>query len=510
MNKARYLFLLFAGVLLLAGCQKGFLERKGGVEVRFTVASSPQTKTAYDGGSYGGYDRIAWIDGDQVLIWGDNAHVNGSDAIVRNASYDIDGSSVQNSNSKSTANLVLKETGGLVFDEDADSYNFAAIYPATGFSAISMTDDGVVKSVKPSIPAAQTLTDGFPDMSKAVLLGTPVNVEFAEPVRLEFTPIYTMFQFTICAEKDMKVTGVDLISSKVVNNEVEFGPSTMNGPYDLNFNFTQGWSISVPNEVTEESSQISATFATPIQLTKEDGASTTNTATFAVLAVPNDITGLSVVFHVITDDGEETRTLRVSYAKDDEGGKYSKGDPVNFEKCKKHNITGITLPANMAPNVALDLKVIPWEDETGTITYGPGQPVVSAIALEYASGAAINEGEERRLNNNFANATDPIKAYFYVFSPTDATWKIKIAGATDKFTVTSANATSTSAKELSGAVNGNTTNPGRVDFTIAMNGATATDKIQLTFSLMLGDREISIDSEIIRGKELTITGKVGQ
>ena len=510
MKRARMFFLLFAGVLFLAGCQKGFNERIGGAEVRFTVASNPQTKTAYDGGSYNGYDRISWIDGDQILIWGDNARVRESDPAVRNAAYDIDGTSVQNNNNKSTAKLVKKETGGLVFDEGASSYNFAAIYPASGFSAITMTDEGVVTAVKPEIPAAQTLTDGFPDMTKAVLMGTPVNVEYMESVNLQFNPIYTMLQFSINAEKDMKVTGVDFISSKVENEGSTFGPSVLNGPYELRCSFTQGWSIIVPDEATEQNSKTTVTFASPIELTKSEGAATTNTASFAVLAVPQDITGLSIVFHVTTDDGDQTRTLTVSYAKDDANGHYRKGDPVNFEKCKKHNITGITLPANMAPNIALDLQVIPWEDETGTITYGPGQPVVSAIALEYASGAAINEGEERRLNNNFANATDPIKAYFYVFSPTDATWKIKIAGATDKFTVTSANATSTSAKELSGAVNGNTTNPGRVDFTIARNGATASDKIQLTFSLMLGDREISIDSEIIRGKELTITGKVGQ
>lgn len=498
--------LLLAGVFLLAGCQKGLFERKGGVEVRFTVDSSPKTKTAYDGGSYGGYDRIAWIDGDQVLIWGDNAHVNGSDVIVRNASYDIDANTIQNNNSKSTANLVLKETGGLIFDENANTYNFAAIYPATGFSTISMTDDGIVKSVKPIIPASQTLTDGFPDMSKAVLIGTPVNVEFAQPVRLEFNPIYTMFQFTICAEKDMKVTGVDLISSKVINKEVEFGPSTMNGPYDLNFNFSQGWSISVPNEVTEENSKISATFATPIQLTKEEGATTTNTATFAVLAVPNDITGMHVVFHVITEDGEETRTLKVSYAKDDESGKYSKGDPINFEKCKKHNITGITLPANMSTNVVIDLQVIPWEDETGTVTYGVGQPAITSNALEYASGASDNEGSDRRINNHFAGS-NPIHAYFYVFSPVGATWKMKISGDTDKFTVASPEATSSSSTELSGTVGSGTDYPGRVDFSITKNGATASNKIQFTFYVVVGGREISINSEIIRGSALTITGE---
>ncbi len=68
MKKARILFLLLAGVLLLAGCQK---EGKiGGKDaIRFTASSNPGTKTAYSGDVVNGYERIEWNMGDKNRIY---------------------------------------------------------------------------------------------------------------------------------------------------------------------------------------------------------------------------------------------------------------------------------------------------------------------------------------------------------------------------------------------------------------------------------------------------------
>ena len=132
------------------------------------------------------------------------------------------------------------------------------------------------------------------------------------------------------------------------------------------------------------------------------------------------------------------------------------------------------------------------------------------MALEYAKGAAKTSGSDRRWANNFANNTDPIEAYFSVYSPQNANWKIKVTGATNKLLVTADNATSTTTDdglELTGATGG------RVHFTITRatgdNAPTDSDEIKLNFFVVLNGREISMNSEITRKNELTITGKVG-
>ena len=159
-------------------------------------------------------------------------------------------------------------------------------------------------------------------------------------------------------------------------------------------------------------------------------------------------------------------------------------------------------------SIKLTLKVIDWGDKSGTIAYGSGS-IITAMALEYSSGAAVTTGSGRRQNNYFANATDPIKAYFSVYAPVGKTWKIKISGDTGLFTVTSEQATSSSATELSGPIGGADGNTGRVEFTIAKNAsATASNSIKLDFVVVDGDREMSINSEVTRKNALTITGQV--
>ena len=160
-------------------------------------------------------------------------------------------------------------------------------------------------------------------------------------------------------------------------------------------------------------------------------------------------------------------------------------------------------------SIKLTLKVIDWGDKSGTIAYGSGS-IITAMALEYSSGAAVTSGSGRRQNNYFANATDPIKAYFSVYAPVGKTWKIKISGDTGLFTVTSEQATtSSSATELSGPIGGADGNTGRVEFTIAKGAsATASNSIKLDFVVVDGNREMSMNSEITMGNALTITGQV--
>ncbi len=168
-------------------------------------------------------------------------------------------------------------------------------------------------------------------------------------------------------------------------------------------------------------------------------------------------------------------------------------------------------------DIVLTLTVVPWDEENPKVIYGTG-PAISAIALEYISGAAVTTGGGRRRNNYFANATDPIKGYFSVYAPVGLNWKIKVTGDTDLFTVESPQATPASGEgedvdpnEIVGIIGGENEDNGRVEFIITKkNGATAQNSIKLSFLVVMSDgREISMNSEVTRSNgPLTITGQV--
>lgn len=479
-------------MLTLAGCQKGLFEMKGGKEVVFTATSAVGTKAAY-GDASGGYQRIDWEEGDDIVIFSNLAKTQDGN----NSSVYLIKSPITTSGATSKAGLDNQGSGLRYLDSEDGPYWFAGAYPSTGLSL-----SGTSATVTGSIPSEQTITaNGFPSMENTLMLSDPTKVNKDEAVSLYFKPLFTTFEIKCTAEEDMQLVGFMLQSES----------SNLNG----SFNYVTDLSVQSPEwtEPTESdgSKTIQVTFPSAIDL--KAGKDTT----FGFYTVPFDATDLAFKFFVKLDgsDVQETRALRVTYAKDDPDGKYSQGQSVVFAGGKKHNISGITIPANMSDEIVIDLAVIPWDDASEdpyTITYGP-DAVVNALALEYASGAAITSGSGRRTNNNFANATDPIHSYFSVYSPVGngAKWKIKVTGATSKLLVSADNATSTPTDdglELTGATGG------RVHFTIDRgtgdNAPTASDQIQLNFFVVLNGREINMNSEITRGGALTITGKVGQ
>lgn len=484
-------------MLILAGCQKGLFENKGGREVTFTATAGVSTKAAY-GDAVGNLQRIDWQADDEIVIFSDKA-VNSQGNTF--APYKINGETISASGATSRAQLTGEYENVLRYiDEDQSKYQFVGVYPSSGTNYA----EGKV-TVRSTIPSEQViLGNGFPDMKNGTqLLSNPVKVDCYSPVSLNFAPNFTSFEFTLAAEKTMSLEGFTVTSDSNV----------LHGGYtsEIDLNATSPkWNTTVENGDGRKFIQV--TFNNPLEMTLPEGGTKTNEVKFGFYTFPIDVTGLTFTFHLAFKEGEETvrvdRKLKVTYAKT-EGG-HTQGAPVNFVGGKKHNITGIVIPANLSDEVVIDLAVIPWDDASEdpyTITYGP-DAVVNALALEYASGAA-NTGTGRRTNNNFAEAAVPINAYFSVFSPADAQWKIKVTGATDKLLVSADNITPTTTDdgvlELTGATGG------RVHFKIQRaEGASATDQIQLNFYVVLNGREISMNSEITRGGALTITGKVGQ
>ena len=268
-----------------------------------------------------------------------------------------------------------------------------------------------------------------------------------------------------------------------------------------------------------------ATFETPVELKKANSSDAkTNEVKFVIFAVPQDITSLTMAFNLVGDDNTtvvETRRATLTYKNADSN--HAAGDPVTFAARKKHNIIGLTL-APINKEVELILQVVAWEDKTGTVTYGP-DAVIDATALEYVSGAAVTGSGSRRRNNNFAEAYAPVDGvdmapiwgYFYIFAPMEmdgttnnTKWRITVTGATDKMDVDVIQTNSKTGGDGEPIVITGPTG-GRVDFKISRKTAVSeTDKIQLNFAVVMNDgRVISINSEVTRRNELTITGKVG-
>ncbi len=507
MNKTMYKKILLGGLslLVLAGCQKGLFENKGGRAVSFTATSGVNTKAGY-GDAVGTMQRIDWWADDEIKIFSDRAETPQGRKF---ALYKIDGNNIRTSGATSTAGLIRDEEAMLRYSEtDKEPYTFVGVYPSSGAEIA----DGKV-TVSSTIPSEQIIPaggNGFPDMTKGTqLLSNAALVDWYQPVSLDFKPNFTSFEFTLAAEKTMSLVGFTVTS----DSNVLAGEYTS----EINLNDNEpAWSTNLPDG---NSGNIRVSFD-PLEMTLPEGETVTNSVKFGFYTFPKEeITGLTFTFFLKVDGVDVTRTLKVRYAKDGDG--YRQGDPVKFEGGKKHNITGIVIPANLSQELSLDLAVIPWEDESGTITYGQ-DAVFTADAIDYISGAAVTDGS-RREKNNFENATDPILAYFYVYSPIGATWKVNVTGATDKILVssTTAGATSTPTDDgltISGKIGGNPpeggVHRGRVDLKFVNNGATASDSVNLTFSVVIGTgesaHEVSIDSEIIRCPSLQITGKVGQ
>ena len=529
MRKATFIVLLGAGIIFsLAGCQKGPERNSAANLIKFQATSStPLTRTAYatgEGAESGGVHRIDWKAGDQVLVWSDEAKNQLSSPTTR---YTYEVGTITTSGTKSIASAYDDNSQGLTWTEGVETFQFAACYPATGFTETTGSD-GNPAVLTATIPARQaiTFTNGFgsPDMSTAFMLATPVSVSAKTLVDLQFAPYYTCFEINVSSTDEVKINSVTLISETRTNGENTFGPSTVSGSFEAAMSLADtdpAWAVTVPT-VTTDNAQVVATFATPVELKKAQATDAkTNEVKFLVFAVPQDITSLTMDFNLTNAANEtEHRRATMTYAK--EADDHAVGDPVTFAARKKHNIKGLTL-APINKEVELTLQVVEWEDVTGTVTYGP-DAVINATALEYVSGAAKTEGGSRRRNNNFAVAynpvdgvdQDPIWGYFYIFAPMEMSgttnntkWQITVTGAIDKMDVSVLQTNTKTTSDGKIVITGPT--GGRVDFKISRKSAvTADDQIQLNFAVVMGDgRVISINSEITRRNALTITGKVG-
>lgn len=320
--KTRILWVM-AALVLLSGCDK-----MGGVgsAIKFravtvydedgTKAGDPSTKTAYSGVVTGGTERIDWVAGDKIRIQSNKAQTEGGDEY---ADYTL--GTITASGSISSSKATPDGGHGLLWGDG--SHDFWAAYPST-----ATVGDHTIKS---NIPATQTLTYKTklnntliyaPDMSKALMVAglqtTPVD-----GINLDFYPAYTVFDFTVLGNTTIVVDSftMETTTSGEATKDVLSGDATVD--FDGSYSMVRTYSA------TGSTGQSISTSFSPAA-----AISTTTSLNFKLFAVPCNIKGVTITFH-ITAPTVKTLSLRL---------KYNGGDWLEFDACKKYNISGLLEP----------------------------------------------------------------------------------------------------------------------------------------------------------------------
>ena len=528
MRNKSLLFLLAAGLVLsLTGCEKEPEAKKGDAqEVRFTIATAnPETKTAYTNeGTYDAngnpiWERIDWVKGDPLLIWSDYAidRVGGN---AHAANYVVGDPITIHNESAPYPNqswAIIKDNAdlGLIYDDNhKGSYKFWSIYPAD--AAIDPAPTGgteTANQVSYKIAGTADLTSAEtasgaktisaegtsvtidtlalkPDMTKAVMLAAVEIAEYNGEVILKYYPAFTAFEYTMVAQgEDVNLTKVVIKSASnlagTVTATVKEGQR--NG---ASGNVIGASTYSVADGAAKE---ITVNLPANTQIT------TTKQLTFTVFALPQDITGMTLEFY--NDDLKiATGTLQKKVG--------SENQDITFAACKKHRIYGLAVPGGKW-HLYLEADVLDWIDYYGENTQGDMQygeatedgVVISASSLEFVQGTAAGSSRTNATLETSAGSVETMTAYFSVYSPTNATWRITMKGSNpDSFTLASDNATVEGHKSVSGVdayIEGAVTD--RVIFTVAPNsGASSGDSVELWFTVSCNGKEYSLHSEVTR------------
>lgn len=382
MKKTKTTLLLLAGILLLAGCQKeGRLGNDKGL-IRFSAASAPETKTAYSGVlDNANYERIDWKLNDVIRIWSPDAydryHENGenekhyadykvskvlnpegrlskAEIVNSDITFDENGNQVGVPNPSAVDNV-----NGLVWG-DAGTYRFYASYPVTAHGTMgtitgSIDADQGTGDLQVNMPKYGYLTAA----TKVTTTSTITQINQDKFVTLEFEPAFTAFELSFesqdgpltVTQAEISSTSTDLAGKfavKYTENSTAFTKA---------FQFSEAGTGRVFAKLGTSGVEVSPG----------------HPQTITLFALPKDQTDLTLTFTVIADNVEDTRSLKLSYAKDftDAAGvSHTEGESVLFAACKKHRLVNIKMPNKIWRTIlVLDGRVLPWDSEETSTSF---------------------------------------------------------------------------------------------------------------------------------------------
>ena len=326
-------FFSFAAVaaclLGLAGCTKDFTGRT----IRFRASTRPEapvTKTAYSGETYDGtgskvYERIDWADGDIIVL-----AMHNSDVAMETQQYSVNAITVSGVNSKTNL-MPYGSEHGLTWG--TGSHDFWSGYPA---SKVTVGDH----TLSAAIPASQIVkyskkaNDTFyfnPDMSDAFMVAGLLTNPVDNGINLDYYPGFTCFEFTVGANDNTTITGFEMETStyETENSMVMPIAGTATATFDPANNMAYAFTTSGTTSNT-----ISVVFHDDKDAPYNPIISTTTSMNFKVFALPQELTGLRITFH-LSDGSSKSLRLKQNDAW------------ITFPAAAKINITGLLVPGSV-------------------------------------------------------------------------------------------------------------------------------------------------------------------
>ena len=313
---------------MFSSCQKGFLANWGGQEIRFSASFGPGTKTAYSGDivTEEGVNKelINWVEGDQVMIWSDNAVTRYDDA-GNEPGADHNFTYVANPvEGGKKANLVhpVDKPNGLIYVDGANEYQFWAACPAEAVKAFS--DANVSYEIGNQSGSGDT--DVIPaDMSKAMLLGYAKSGP-EEDINLAFKPAFSAFEIHLTVSESSYPIRLSSLQFSDIFRGVQ---RSLLGGVTAAF---EGKEFSCRFVPTAGTSFLKYTFDSAKMLNPGDNL------TFTVIVPPVDINDLHLqVFYSSAKDDYQLKVEQVATFKDDGG------NPIVFPAFGKHRLYGLVM-----------------------------------------------------------------------------------------------------------------------------------------------------------------------
>ena len=505
MKKIANIVLLSAGILLsMTGCQKGSeINNDSDNLVRFSASTGYATRTTYSGVIKNGKERIDWAEGDQIMVWSDNATVRngGTPYFPGNqnlAVYPI--GSISDSDEKSIATLTDPNGNGLQYPDANPGSILWGIYPAS-----AVTKSPVGNAVPFSILASQELTQNSstkayaPEMkNQAVMVAYVSGAKAGASVDLPFTPAFTDFEFNL----EIPENETDAANYTVTITEVEFTSTSTALSGGFTATCTDGtWGYTIASDAAKS---VKATFPGSGVTIDKDNPS----LTFNVFALPQNLTDLKVTFY--TSEGAKTLKLIKQKTSSTAADSY-----LTFEGALKHRLNGVILPTGWYFNyITLQLDVLEWETENASADAADLPQATQFIVVGAKNGyedlhVGGNTKDPYRQQWYFKDGEDPVSFSFKIMLPLGGRWELEVYGGTeaeptafnpDLFTITGG--TVTAANSETGTVyniSGNMSDKEStlVEVTIQYKG-TAGEAHSIFFKSYVYDKDgnkFSIDSE---------------
>ena len=369
--------LLLAGMILLAGCQRGSMKEDAKDAVRFTAQSS-SVGTKADYGQYSTdrtWQSIDWENGDQIRIsspeathrYDENLHY--AEYKVINASKGTSPGKTGNPSKAQLTNAGIPDpnndpgvadpagsigdnVNGLVWG-DATTYHFFGIWPSpavhsgvvfpsgsTGYNVAQLTLPNVQTYTQES--ASDLVLD--PDMNYAYL-GATAQVANGADVELVFKPFFTAFEFTLDCESDAVVLKEVAIASdsKAMAGKYNAAMTAASDSWDSTVSITQA---------STNAGGVSIVFnGTGLQLTKG------HPVTFTLFAIPVDYNDLKVTVAVMNVGSTDVKRNTIALKKTDSA--------ITFGAFKKHVVKGLVNP-EFTKLIEINSLIVDWADQGST------------------------------------------------------------------------------------------------------------------------------------------------